>query len=290
MKYIRENLEWREIPNLEGRYEVSNYGDIKRLEYDFIDKIGRHLYYEEKIYWSEDQKEYGGDNGVRYLGVNIPKIGRQYAHRIAAMVFIPNPNNKPEINHIDGNTKHNYCGCAKNNYNDSNLEWVTHKENMEHASKNGLINHESVLRKYACAKNREKINYDSMKKPVVQLTKTGEFVKEFESIAEASRTTKVEASTIREVCAKKGYRKSAGGYIWVHKENYDPATNYSYSINLGANKKKVLQYDLEGNFIAEYKSITDACKDNGWGGVSYISYCCNGRKKSYKGYVWKYKD
>ncbi len=50
-------------------------------------------------------------------------------HRVVATAFIPNPDNLPEVNHIDGNKLNNHV---------SNLEWVTHKQNMEHAYKTGL--------------------------------------------------------------------------------------------------------------------------------------------------------
>lgn len=51
-------------------------------------------------------------------------------HRMVALMFIPNPENKPEVNHIDGN---------KLNFYYKNLEWSTRKENMEHAVLNGLV-------------------------------------------------------------------------------------------------------------------------------------------------------
>lgn len=73
------------------------------------------------------------DNGVGYLKVGIyvgnNKSRPVYIHRILAQSFIPNPKNKIEVNHIDGNTKNN---------NLSNLEWVTKSENQLHAYKLGL--------------------------------------------------------------------------------------------------------------------------------------------------------
>lgn len=112
--YKRENLEWKVIEGTDNRYEVSNYGDIHRKEYSFVDKANRYLHYEEKYIWSEEQSEYGGSNlDSRYLGVHCGLGTKKYAHIIAATAFIPNPNNKPEVNHKDGNHKNNYCGCKK---------------------------------------------------------------------------------------------------------------------------------------------------------------------------------
>ena len=67
-----------------------------------------------------------------YLKTNISingKIRTIFIHQIVAQLFIPNPNNLPQVNHIDGDKTHN---------NKENLEWVTEKENMRHAIKNNL--------------------------------------------------------------------------------------------------------------------------------------------------------
>lgn len=73
------------------------------------------------------------NNGIGYLFVRLRKEGRfytKYLHRLVAENFIPNPNNLPQVNHID---------CNKSNCNISNLEWVTEKENMKHAVINGRL-------------------------------------------------------------------------------------------------------------------------------------------------------
>jgi len=73
------------------------------------------------------------NNGIGYLFVRLRKDGRfytKYVHRLVAENFINNPFNLPQVNHKD---------CNKQNCKLSNLEWVTEKENMIHASKNGRL-------------------------------------------------------------------------------------------------------------------------------------------------------
>lgn len=290
--YKRINIEWRPIPGFEDQYEVSNYGDFHILSYDFVDKANRHIHREEYYKWSEELSEYGGEEKQgKYLGIHLSGMKHEYAHRLAALAFCPNPDHKLEVNHKDGNTHNNYCGCKENNYQDSNLEWVTSKENMEHASQNGLINHESWLRKLALMKNREKINYEAMKRPVYQLSLEGMIINRYESIIEAAKAHGIMQSAIVAVANKQKYHKTAAGYNWVYVDEYDSSKPYIVLIDQGSgNRKAIVQRTLSGEFVAEYQSIQEACKITGFKGDSYISECCKGKRKNYKNYMWEYKN
>jgi hypothetical protein len=138
------------------------------------------------------------ENGyLRYSLVNDQKIKIHItAHRLTAITFIPNPDNKPIVDHIDRSKQNNMV---------NNLRWATIVESNRNRDTKGLINKGSS-------------------KKVFQLDMDGNFIKEWNSSAEACRELndaeglQLSTSRISLVCL--GKAKSSGGYIWAHKE-YD---------------------------------------------------------------------
>lgn len=119
--------EWRDVPGYEGLYKVSYFGVIMSVARKW--KSGRWLIrsHEGKLMaQSIDRKG--------YYKVGLCKDGKSKmlaVHRLVAMAFHPNPDNKPQVNHKDTN--------KRNNHKD-NLEWATNSQNMQHAHDNGLMN------------------------------------------------------------------------------------------------------------------------------------------------------
>jgi hypothetical protein len=108
---------WKSIEGFDGIYEVSNLGRVKSLKRKYSD--------DDKIRKFSISKGY-----IRYY-LSINAITKPFsAHRLVALAFIHNPENKPQVNHIDGNKLNNRV---------DNLEWVTSSENQNHALKTGLI-------------------------------------------------------------------------------------------------------------------------------------------------------
>jgi hypothetical protein len=122
-----ENI-WKEIPGYEGIYEVSCNGEVKSLSRK-IRKLNHKSIFliqtKEKIL----KPEIVWNNRLRVVLCRDKSKKRVQIHRIVALTFIPNPENKPCINHIDGNPQNN-------NY--KNLEWCNSKENAQHAVRTGL--------------------------------------------------------------------------------------------------------------------------------------------------------
>ena len=175
---------WRDIKGYEGLYQVSNLGRVKRIQ--SFDSIGR----KKKGQDMSNHKCHG------YLRVWLSKDNNRKSysiHRLVAEAFISNPENKPEVNHIDGNKENN---CVEN------LEWCTRSENIKHGYSKGLLKQTS----------RRRNDYRSKK--VVQKS-NGIIIHEYPSAMEAQRQTGYSQGTISNCC--RGNQKIAYGYEWSYK-------------------------------------------------------------------------
>ena len=115
---------WKDIEGYEGLYQVSTCGNVKSLPKVRRNGTGTYIQKERLLKPS--------NTSTGYKKVELCKDGKRKSfkvHRLVAIAFIPNPDNKPEVNHIDGN---------KINNNIDNLEWVTSSENSIHAYETGL--------------------------------------------------------------------------------------------------------------------------------------------------------
>lgn len=223
---------WKDIPNFEGKYQISNLGNVKSLYTKRIKKltVTNTGYYEVNL------------NHKVFL-----------VHRLVATTFIDNPYNYNVVNHIDGNKLNNHF---------TNLEWCDYKHNNQHAFDNGLISTKRVYqysldgsfvnsfkncgtasRKlnisqeciYWCCIGKlkssggymwsyEKVNHlspyvnnnaSSKSKPVIML-KNNIAIEEFNSLASAKSKYGYLPSAISNVCL--GKRKTAYGYVWRYKD------------------------------------------------------------------------
>ena len=126
----------KDIKNYEGIYGITSCGRV----------------------WSYRKKKFlePATRGNGYLCVNLYKDGKMkkyYVHRLVAEAYIPNPENLPQVDHIDNDKTHNYV---------NNLQWITHKDNVR----------------------------KSNNRPILQFTLNGEFVREWECAADVGKEVK----------------------------------------------------------------------------------------------------
>lgn len=174
---------WKDIKGYEGLYQVSNLGNVRSLEH--LDKNKRNRIVGRVL--KPGMKAYG------YLQVGLRDgYGKQknyYVHRLVMEAFVGECPDGCEVNHIDEN---------KANNNISNLEYVTHKTNMNYGT--------NIQRR--ATKRR---------KAVVQYSWDGNVTAEYESTVEAEKATGVWHNNISKVC--KGKTKTAGGFMWKYKRD-----------------------------------------------------------------------
>ena len=185
-----ENIEiWKDIEGYEGFYQVSNLGRVKSLERDVFNPRGtviRHM--KEKILVQNIGK-------LGYAYVNLYLNGKMKTiktHRLVAMAFLPNPENKPMVNHKDE---------VKTNNVVDNLEWCDNKYNANYGTRNSRI-----------IQNRR--SYKLGNAPKAKAVFCEELNKTFDCAKRAEQELGIWGTSIIKVC--KGKAKTTGGFHWKY--------------------------------------------------------------------------
>lgn len=193
---------WKKIKGFEKLYEVSNLGRVRRLDTIVVDKNNMKKHIKGKILNSQQYS-----NG--YLFYCLSKNGLRkgfLAHRLVALAFIKNPENKKEVNHINEDKTDNRV---------KNLQWMTHKENINH----GTAIERRVKNSNFKGKNNpmygRKGSLNSRSKPVQQFTLNNVLVKEYSSLACVGRETGFNKCAIR--ANINGRTSQSAGYKWKYK-------------------------------------------------------------------------
>lgn len=187
-----ENEYWRDVPGYQGYYQVSNLGRVKSLERT-LEYPPSKAYPNGVIKTLKERIMTPCKDKKGYLFVQLFKCGNfksNKVHRLVASAFLENPENLPLINHKDENKQNNRL---------ENLEWCTPQYNSNYG-----------VGKYKSASHK--------RIPVVQYTKDGELVREYESAtAAAYALNKIQACSRNILLACRGVNKSAFGYHWKFK-------------------------------------------------------------------------
>lgn len=170
---------WKEIEGYEGLYEISNLGRVRRMAH-----VQRTNF---RIFQVPSKIIALNKVGAGYMQAPLRKEGKtthHLVHRLVAKHFIPNPNNLPQVNHLDEDKTNNIV---------TNLQWVSPHDNLVYGHR-----------------------MEKIRKPVLMISRiTNEVVKEFDSITDAANFIGKPHNAIC-MCLK-GKRKSAYKYYWKYK-------------------------------------------------------------------------
>ena len=193
---------WKPVVGYEGLAIVSNKGRVQSVTHTVtqgakLGSISKHTYPGKML------TSVTINNGYQHVTI----FGKSVAvHRLVAEAFIPNPEHKPYVNHLDGNKKNNDV---------HNLEWCTAKENVAHAYSTGLIK-EKTEAKIDAARKSIRRAAESNKVKVSQYSMDGHLINVYDSAKEAGIATGGNPGHIIQ-CAR-GKHKTSGGYVWRYAD------------------------------------------------------------------------
>jgi len=260
---------WKDIPDYEGWYQVSNMGRIKSVDR-----------------WIEyAPRKAGGESSFRFQCGTIIKASSygQYLichlkrnstskavkfHRIVCGIFHPNTDNLPEVNHINE---------IKTDNRAENLEWCTRQYNANWGT--------ARLRQSLNTRNQHDIS-----RPVYQYSMEGQLLNKYPSIKEAARQTGAKEANIASVC-NGGKSSSTAGFLWSFSSNVEDVQRIIKRKNIKKPRKgrTVHQYTMDGKLVASYISVGEASRKTGICKITIINVCNHvGYQKSAGGFKWSY--
>lgn len=246
---------FKDVVGYEGKYKVSNMGYV-------ISSNGKIV------------KPFADRKGYLRCSLHNPNTIKTI-HRIVATAFIPNPDNKPEINHKDCNTANNRA---------DNLEWMTSKENSNYRDSLGHNNRVNAIEAHSC--------------PCAIYDLEGNLLYLFKSHKEAAVLLDFDATYIGQAC--KGVKATYKNFIWRDVDYCKPSevSDYIQKMHLEDGLDKVMQnrpskeqecvqLSMDDVELARYSSCSEAARECKLSGTS-IARVCRGERNSYAGFKWKY--
>lgn len=232
------------IKDYEGKYYVTSQGDVVNAKGDTLKPtINKKIGYKTVSLWKNN------------------KGSSKTIHRLVALAYLPNPNNLPEVNHIDGNKLNNHV---------DNLEWVTRSENMIHAYSIGLVE-----------QTKTKLLDDSTYESLLERFLLGESMTALASEHSAGLTRVT--INMRKLAKAQGLHEQFEAQLKEQKRIRNTQAN-------ATKQQEVAQYTLDGELVAVHTSLTSASKALGKSTTGPISNAVRGITKTAYGFKWEPVD
>lgn len=276
---------WKDIPGLEGYFMISNYGRVRRHEYEVEFRDGR-VYTKEQMIMkptlAKSPNHFKKDH-VFFLNISLTLAGTVYHYSIGRLMY------HCFIAPIDLGNKKLLVACRNGdggNVRLSNLVLTNYSERQARVM--ATQRHENVLLRPEVRKLTNISNRERLGKQVSQYSKKGKRIAIFGSTAEAGEKTGINKQGIAR--AASGRKLTAGGYYWrygrsetIDLEAYLEKRKMGYKPGL---RKIISQYNMKGKRIAIYNSIQAAGRATGIS-PTHIGAVVNGKHKSAGGFFWK---
>lgn len=248
---------------------IQKYG-IKNFSFDIIELCDKQLLNEKQIYYIKKYNSLSPNGYNMTIGGSNPslvtcKIVQQYSLKGILLCQYPSMSQASRITNI---TVSAISACCLNKLKQAGgFQWK-------------IKNDEKLI--------QQNIDTNIHGRKILQYNLKGRYLKSYKTLKQASQSTNIAICNISQACL--GKAKTAGNFQWKYCmpkqkiiKNIQPITKEQLK-----GCKKTIQYDKQNNFIAQYQSLTEASLQTGFS-IQGISACCLGKKKTYKGFIWKYQ-